>query len=99
MTVTSSQCPRAFARSTQKPFSTLWNVTRSTRPASTSWVDGSGCGFIRNGGSLFSAVAYLEGQASDSRPPSLYDRETPPGSLDTNRPYGVLGHQIGVFYF
>jgi hypothetical protein len=47
ITVTSSRCPRAFARRTQKPFSALWNVTRSTRPASTSWVDDSGCGFIR----------------------------------------------------
>jgi hypothetical protein len=27
---------RAFARSTQKPFSALWKVTRSTRPARTS---------------------------------------------------------------
>jgi hypothetical protein len=47
ITVTSSRCPRAFARRTQKPFSALWNVMRSTRPASTSWVDGSDCGFIR----------------------------------------------------
>jgi hypothetical protein len=39
---------RAFARRTQKPFSALWNVARSTRPASTSWVDDSGCGFIRS---------------------------------------------------
>ena len=39
-TVTRSRWPRAFALSTQKPFSTLWKVTRSTRPASTSWVDG-----------------------------------------------------------
>ena len=40
-TVTRSRCPRAFARRTQKPFSALWKVTRSTRPASTSWVDDS----------------------------------------------------------
>ena len=33
MTVTKSRCPRAFRRSTQKPFSSLWNVTRSTSPA------------------------------------------------------------------
>src|SRR2546430_14095360 len=45
--VTSSRCPRAFARRTQKPFSALWKVTRSTRPARTSWVDDSGCGLIR----------------------------------------------------
>jgi hypothetical protein len=35
-----------FSR-TQKPFSALWKVTGSMRPASTSWVDDSGCGFIR----------------------------------------------------
>src|ERR1700733_11567568 len=46
-TVTRSRCPRAFARSTQKPFSALWKVTRSTSPASTSWVDGSELDFIR----------------------------------------------------
>src|ERR1700724_1468725 len=46
-TVTSSRWPRAFARRTQKPFAALWKVTRSTSPASTSWVDDSGCGFIR----------------------------------------------------
>ena len=46
--VMSSRCPRALTRRTQKPFSSLWNVTRSTRPASTSWVDGSGCGFMRS---------------------------------------------------
>jgi hypothetical protein len=28
--------PRAFTRSTQKPLSELWKVTRSTRPAKTS---------------------------------------------------------------
>src|SRR4249920_1002642 len=28
-TVTTSRCPRTLARSTQKPFSTLWYVTRS----------------------------------------------------------------------
>ncbi len=28
-----SHCPRAFSRSTQNPFSSLWKVTRSTRPA------------------------------------------------------------------
>src|SRR5580704_4758570 len=45
-TVTRSRCPRALARRTQKPFSSLWYVTRSTRPASTSWVDRSGYGFM-----------------------------------------------------
>jgi hypothetical protein len=47
ITVTRSRCPRAFARRTQKPFSALWNLRRPTRPASTSWVDDSGCGFMR----------------------------------------------------
>src|ERR1700694_1604320 len=46
MTVTRSRWPPAFARRTQKPFSLLWKVTRSTKPASTSWVDGSCCGVI-----------------------------------------------------
>ena len=32
ITVTSSRWPRALTRRTQKPFSSLWYVTRSTRP-------------------------------------------------------------------
>jgi hypothetical protein len=32
MTVASSRCPRAFTRSTQKPLSSLWKVTRSITP-------------------------------------------------------------------
>src|SRR5208337_1847095 len=51
-TVTRSRCPRAFALNTQKPFSELWKVTRSTRPASTSCVDGSGFDFMRTAGSF-----------------------------------------------
>ena len=35
-TVTRSRRPRAFTRSTQNPLSALWNVTRSTVPASAS---------------------------------------------------------------
>jgi hypothetical protein len=35
-TVTRSRWPRALTRSTQKPFSGLWKVTRSTSPASAS---------------------------------------------------------------
>ena len=31
-----SRSPRTFSRSTQKPLSALWNVTRSTRPESCS---------------------------------------------------------------
>jgi len=34
--VTRSRWPLAFTRSTQKPLSWLWKVTRSTRPARTS---------------------------------------------------------------
>src|SRR5215469_2234970 len=41
MTVIRSRWPRALMRRTQKPFSALWKVTRSTRPARTSRVDGS----------------------------------------------------------
>src|ERR1019366_6246688 len=37
--------PRAFVRRTQNPLSLLWKVTRSTRPARTSWVEDSGGGF------------------------------------------------------
>src|SRR6202030_2112286 len=38
ITVINSRCPRALMRRTQKPFSALWKVTRSTRPARTSRV-------------------------------------------------------------
>src|SRR6266568_1005351 len=43
-TVISSRWLRALIRRTQKPFSSLWNVTRSTKPASTSRMDGTGSG-------------------------------------------------------
>src|SRR5262249_27112222 len=46
--VTRSRWPRAFALRTQKPFSALWKVTRSTRPASTSSLDDAACGFTRS---------------------------------------------------
>ena len=42
-TVARSRWPRALVRSTQKPFSGLWKVTRSTRPARTS-RSGDGAG-------------------------------------------------------
>ena len=42
-TVTRSRCPRAFVLRTQKPFSRLWKVTRSTRPARISRSEDSGC--------------------------------------------------------
>jgi hypothetical protein len=35
-TLVSSRCPRSFTRRTQKPVSSLWNVTRSTQPVRTS---------------------------------------------------------------
>src|SRR4051794_32759224 len=35
-TVTGSRCPRTLTRSTQKPVSALWKVTRSTSPARAS---------------------------------------------------------------
>jgi hypothetical protein len=34
--------PTRLVRRTQKPFSALWKVTRSTRPARASWVGGRG---------------------------------------------------------
>ena len=45
ITVTRSRCPRAFSLNTQKPFSSLWNVTRSTSPArfSVGVPDYEGC--------------------------------------------------------
>src|ERR1700678_4734741 len=45
-TVISPRCPRALIRRTQKPLSLLWKVTRSTRPARTSWLDDSCSGFM-----------------------------------------------------
>jgi hypothetical protein len=44
-TVTKSRCPRALVRRTQKPFSALWKVTRSTRPARASCVGDAVAGF------------------------------------------------------
>src|SRR6266568_1329830 len=68
-TVTRSRCPRAFVRRTQKPFSTLWKVTRSTRPASTSLGDDSGCGFMRIVASPVSLSRPLITTAYQSRRP------------------------------
>src|SRR5882672_571054 len=67
-TVTRSRCPRTFARRTQNPFSALWKVTRSTRPASTSWVDDTGCGFIRiDASSIFAAALKVGGRLRDAK--------------------------------
>ena len=56
-TVTNSRCPRALVRRTQKPFSALWKVTRSTRPARASWVG--------------DAVAAFMGDVRDARVPCV----------------------------
>src|SRR6476659_9662051 len=45
-TVIRSLWPRALVLRTQKPFSALWNVTRSIRPASTSLAELSASGLI-----------------------------------------------------
>jgi hypothetical protein len=53
-----------FRPETQKPFSALRKVTRSTRPARTSCVDNSGVDFMRIAGSLvFAAACYRAGLA------------------------------------
>jgi hypothetical protein len=44
-----------FALRTQKPLSTLWTVTRSTRPASTSGFDGPRSDYMRISGSFISS--------------------------------------------
>src|SRR5215208_2222603 len=53
-TVTSSRCPRTLTRSTQKPVSGLWKVTRSTRPARASRsgaeAAGTGCAMLTSCG-------------------------------------------------
>ena len=55
VTVTSSRCPATFTRSTQKPVSSLWKVTRSREPESLStglsvkllcFMGGSCCGSL-----------------------------------------------------
>ena len=46
-TVTRSRCPRALVLRTQNPFSSLWKVTRFTRPASTSCGDAFDSGLIQ----------------------------------------------------
>src|ERR1700692_419291 len=59
ITVTSSRWPRAFARRTQKPLSLLWKVTRSTRAASTSCVDGS-CGGVIDAASAGASPSHVD---------------------------------------
>jgi hypothetical protein len=67
-TVTRSRCPRAFARRTQNPFSALWKVTRSTRPARTSWLKRSGCVIMRIVASSGLLIA-RQGQQCANEPP------------------------------
>src|SRR5258705_6212910 len=90
MTVTRSGWRGAFARRTQKPFSLLWKVTRSTKPASTSWVDGSCCGLIcvaAVGASppnrIWRPALALALLVSDAVPASTFDSDRP---LVGNRP-------------
>ncbi len=51
-----------FRPETQKPFSALWKVTRSTRPASTSWVDVSRLDLIRIAGSSVLSLCATSGE-------------------------------------
>src|SRR5580704_12354423 len=63
ITVINSRWPRALIRSTQKPFSALWKVTRSTSPARISLVAGS------SGAGLFTRCrAPLAPHAAQPRP-------------------------------
>ena len=58
-TVTSSRCPRAFTRRTQKPLSSLWKVTRSINPeicsvagrrsGGTAFMDGDSFSHVHGG--------------------------------------------------
>jgi hypothetical protein len=64
-----------FRRSTQKPLSALWNVTRSTVPASTArsgWVEGSGAGM----GSTKCLCARVWRASRTDRAPATVDRRT-----------------------
>ena len=78
-TVIRSRCPRAFVLRTQKPFSGLWKVTRSTSPARTSRSEDSGCwpapGFTTSRGRERSAEP---SPAGPGRPPRR-GPETCPG--------------------
>ena len=84
-TVTTSRCPRALARRTQKPFSTLWYVTRSTRPASTS------CGDFSGPHAIFPQHSFLVRPRSAGRqhcrqPPPPFSFRSGPRAIWSNRP-------------
>jgi hypothetical protein len=56
ITVVSSRCPRAFTRSTQKPLSSLWKVTRSITPEISSAVG------LRSGIAAFIGDSFSHGR-------------------------------------
>jgi len=88
--VTRSRCPRAFARSTQKPLSALWKVTRSTRPANASRggddEDGSGCRRIAR--RFRRPIPASRGDASKHTRPEFHS-----GEEKTSRPDGQAANQ------
>ena len=101
-TVTRSRCPRALVRSTQNPFSALWNVTRSTRPARTSCAEAKESEFICSRSTVlapFSAMAdgAANGLSTGRRvrigqatclPASLGNGKDRPLAALRDRPYG-----------
>src|SRR5436309_2560873 len=78
-TVTRSRCERAFVRNTQNPFSALWNVTRSTRPASTSPLDCSNPGVRADGVVALVMTAVFEPVVEDAK---LEPQHPPDDRLD-----------------
>src|SRR6516165_3183053 len=82
-TVISSRWPRALIRRTQKPFSSLWKVMRSTRPASTSRSDGLGSIFMNpvTGGGVPLASTDRSGNPVDSAALNIAYRSTRGGPL------------------
>ena len=88
--VTRSRCPRAFARSTQKPLSALWKVTRSTRPANASrgGDDEDGSGYRRIGRRFRGPVPPSSDDASKYTRPEFHS-----GEEKTSRPDGQAANQ------
>src|SRR5215469_5928510 len=82
-TVTSSRCPLTFTRSTQKPFSSLWKVTRSIKPETSSVLDVSGpLAFIWSGihcPTAFSAMTPTSAPRSAVCPESRQETAQPDG--------------------
>src|SRR4051812_23813669 len=67
-TVARSRWPRTLTRSTQKPVSGLWKVTRSTRPASASrWGEEGGGGAPRPPPPPAWSTAFSSGRAREVR--------------------------------